>query len=93
MPREVAEDISAQLAPLGFEVPGEERIKTAAGMHEVRYFFEGDGARAGQLADATNDILRRQGYRAEVRVRDLTDFPGQKPRPGTLELWLEPLRD
>ncbi len=88
----MAESISAGLAPLGFEVPGEERIKTAAGLHEVRYFFDGDGPRARQLAEATNDILRRQGYRAEVTVRDLTGFTGQKPRPGTLELWLEPQR-
>lgn len=92
VPRDVAEDISAKLAPLGFDVPGEERIKTAAGVHEVRYFFESDSPRARQLADATNEILRAEGFRAEVTVRDLTDFGGKKPHPGTLELWLDPER-
>lgn len=89
-PREVVEEISDRLRPLGFEVPGEERIKTAAGLHEVRFFFEEDRPRAEALAEATNAILRDSGYRAEVGVRDLIGFAGQKPRPGTLELWLEP---
>jgi hypothetical protein len=93
IPREIAEGISARLAPLGFDIPGEERIGSAAGLHEVRYFFEADGARAQRLAEAANEILRQQGYRAEVTARDLTGYSGQKPRPGTLELWLEPVSE
>lgn len=89
----MAEGISIRLKPLGFDVPGEERIATAAGKHEVRYFFTSDGNRAKTLAEATNIILRETGYRAEVQATDFSNFSGQKPRLGTLELWLEPVPD
>jgi hypothetical protein len=91
VPREAAQAISARLVPLGFIVPGEERLATAAGLHEVRYFFPEDRPRAQGLAEALDIILRESGYRAGIELNDLTDFKGQKPRPGTLELWLEPV--
>ena len=54
----------------GFAVPGEEQLKTAAGLQEVRYFFAEDAGRAAALAQATNAILRDMGYSAAVEVRD-----------------------
>lgn len=91
VPRETARALSEQLLALGYIVPGEERLATAMGLHEVRYFFADDRARAEGLVQALNVILRERGYRAEMELRDLTEFRGQKPRPGTLELWLEPV--
>jgi hypothetical protein len=90
--REDAQAISARLAARGYEMPGEERTKSAAGLREVRFFFEDDSDRAKALVDDLNRILADNSYQADVEIRDFTNFRGAKPRPGTLELWFEPVR-
>jgi DNA repair exonuclease SbcCD ATPase subunit len=88
--REVAAALSAALAKQNFTLPNEERTGVAAGMHEIRFFFEGDRAAAHRLVTIVNDWLKANGYQANVMVRDSTDFGKAKPKPGVLELWLEP---
>ena len=73
-------------------MPGEERTSNAAGLHEIRYFFLPDRWKAEGLAGDLNQILTDSGYQADIEVEDLTDYKGAKPRPGTIELWLEPVR-
>jgi hypothetical protein len=88
--REVAQALSAALARENFTLPGAERTGVAAGLHEVRFFFDADSDAAGRLTEAVNDWLTANGYAADVRVRNATDFGKAKPKPGVLELWLEP---
>jgi len=38
-----------------------------------------------------NQVLVDSGYRGDVVGKDLTGYTDAKPRPGTLELWLEPV--
>ena len=83
---------SDQLAALGYIMPGEERLGSAAGLKEVRYFHEEDKERALGLIRDLNQILLDSGYVAQVTEMPLTNFKGAKPRLGTLELWLEPIR-
>jgi hypothetical protein len=90
--REEAEAISRRLAAAGYTMPGEERTGNAAGLHQIRYFFPQDEWRAKGLAGDVNRVLADAGYRADVEVRDRTDYSGTKPSPGTIELWLEPVR-
>ncbi|MBM9594374.1 hypothetical protein [Roseitranquillus sediminis] len=90
--RGVAEQILAALGEIGYTMPGAERTSVAAGMHEVRYFFDSDADRAARLVSDVNRILADAGYRDEVSLEDFTGYYGGKPREGTLELWLEPTR-
>jgi hypothetical protein len=90
--RERAQAILKGLAKEGYDAPGEERVAAAAGLHEIRYFFEEDRDRAVQAAGDVNNVLAALGYRAEVTIKSFADFASAKPRPGVLELWLEPLR-
>ena len=90
--RGVAEAISDQLKDAGYKMPGEERTANAAGKHEVRYFFAEDEARATRLVTDLNRGLDDAGYKANVVAIDSTGFKAAKPRPGTIELWLEPVR-
>ena len=70
-------------------MPGEERIATAAGKHEVRFFHDTDREAAQRLADATLSALVDMGpYDKTILVRDLTGAK-TKTRVGTIELWIE----
>ncbi|MCA0870868.1 hypothetical protein LCL97_08535 [Seohaeicola saemankumensis] len=89
--RERIQQISEELRRFSYELPGEERLSTAAGKHEVRYFWDDDREAARALASRTNDVLADLGYRANVIAEDLTGFGGKKPQKNTLELWLEPI--
>lgn len=90
--RELAKAISKKLTALDYTMPGEERRGWAAGKKEIRYFFEDDADQAGKLAEDLNLILENDGFQAEITVENYTVYKGAKPRPGTLELWLEPVR-
>ncbi len=74
----------------GYSVPGAERVETAADLAEVRFFFDSDSAAAEQLATDVKNILSELDVEYGVRPVSLVDFKGKKPRPGVLELWLEP---
>ena len=48
-----------------------------------------DKAAASLLAIDTKAVLAQLGYGTiEIDLRDFTNYPGKKPRPGVLELWL-----
>lgn len=86
--REAAEAIARSLRAKGFNVPGLERIDSAADRREIRFFHDGDKAPAERLASELERTLAGAGYsNPSVAVRDLTDFRFLKPRPGTVELW------
>lgn len=90
--REEAKAISAKLAERGYKMPGEERIGSAAGLHEIRYFYDEDAEAAKRAAGEVNAVLAAMGYKAEVKTKSLTGYSRTKPRQGVLELWLEPKR-
>lgn len=86
------ERVMLGLLDRGYNVPGAERVKTADGLAEVRYFFDDDADAAHLLEKAVNQLLAEAGYAEGVVATDLTGFRGTKPRPGVLELWLDPKR-
>lgn len=87
--REQAKSLSEALRRDGYVVPGEERTAGAAGQREVRYFHDSDRASATELVRAVNAALVDLGYGVTVAGADFTGYRKLKPRPGTLELWLE----
>lgn len=90
--REQIETISDILRDIGYSVPGEERLATASGLHEVRFFWEKDREAAEILAADTEQVLGDLGYADVIQVRDLTNWSaGPKPKWNTIELWLEPV--
>lgn len=91
VPREAAQRIRARLAERGYNVPGEERIASAAGLSEIRYFFSEDEERARTLRAALAQVLSAAGYEETVTLKDFSDYKAAKPLPGTIELWLEPV--
>jgi len=89
MPKETAQAIAKQLGDQGFLIPGIDSEASAAGLNEVRYYYDGDRPAAAILADAASKILHAAIPGAPaVNVRSLTDWPNRKPNPGTLELWV-----
>ena len=62
---------------------------SAARLKQVRYFFDQDKAAASLLALDAKAVLSQLGFGAvDVDLRDFSNYPGKKPRPGVLELWL-----
>ena len=90
-PRPQAQDFSRALVKKGYIVPGEDREPGAAGKREVRYFYPEDKSLATRLATDAVDALQELGYNPppQVAVKSLVEYEGKKPRPSTLELWLE----
>jgi hypothetical protein len=88
--REVAAALRAALMQQNFTMPNEERTGVAVGLHEVRFFFDDDKAPAARVVEAVNDWLKANNYQANVGIRDSTKYGKAKPKPGVLELWLEP---
>jgi hypothetical protein len=78
-----------RLAQLGWQVQdrerGGERIGTAAGLNEVRYFHEEDKAAAEALARAYGTLAPWVDGQS-LKIRDLSRS-GAKARPGLLEVW------
>ncbi|MEL6999957.1 MAG: hypothetical protein AAFP68_16985 [Pseudomonadota bacterium] len=91
--RDVMTALTDRLDAPEFKLPSAERTKHAAGTHDIRYFFDTDFEQAEKLRDLMNGVLAKSGYRAEIELRDLTAYKGAKPSPGTVELWLEPVKD
>lgn len=88
----MVEEISNNLRDGNFDIPGEERIATAANKSEVRYFFKEDMEQAKLFAAEVNDVLRAMDLQANVKAR-LVQLAKGSPRRGVLELWLEPKRN
>jgi hypothetical protein len=86
--RENAKAISAQLLDAGWKVPGEERLDSAAGLHEIRCYYEEDCSAAERLKADTEAALTRLGFSPqEIAIRKLLTYT-PKPRQGVLEIWL-----
>ncbi len=80
--------LRARLGGGPFSMPPAEKVASAAGLFEVRYFHAADLDAAKRLAAAATEAVRslRPEDRREVRITPLTNFKS-KPREGTLELW------
>lgn len=80
--------LAAKLAEAGWTVEaadrGGERVVTAAGLNEVRYFHAGDAALAAALAEAISTARPGTG----IAVKDLSASRYGKVAPGQLEVWI-----
>ncbi|WP_225767176.1 hypothetical protein [Inquilinus sp. Marseille-Q2685] len=86
--RDSAKAVSAQLQARGWRIPGEERIDSAAGLSEIRCYYEEDCERAKALETDTEAALAQLGYGdIAVTIRPLLSY-SPKPRLGILEIWL-----
>ncbi len=91
--REDIKLVSNLLRERNWTVPGEERIGTAAGKHEIRYFYASDRLAAELLRDDYNQALKDAGLNVLVTVPDMATSVKRLPGRGVLEVWLEiPLR-
>lgn len=82
------ETLRSRLGAGPFAIPPAEKVASAAGLFEVRYFYGTDIDAAKRLAAAATEVIRSvfPNDRREVRITPLTNFKS-KPREGTLELW------
>jgi hypothetical protein len=77
-----------RLRALGWTLPGEEQLATAAGLSEIRYFHDQDAAAAALLAREVTEALAAIGLgRVPVTARKVSWSP--MPAPGVIELWIE----
>src|SRR5271165_1629444 len=87
-----AQSIAIKLSD-NFTLPGEERTLKAAGLYEIRCFYEDDcNDAAKQLGPAlrasVNTVLKDN---REPKISDLRGWlADKKPRQGTLEIWYSP---
>jgi hypothetical protein len=90
MPRAQADALVKALNERGYNVPNpDQQPMSRAGVREVRYFWPADAPAAATLAGDAQAVLKAQNLGAQpVEVRNLTDWPRQKPKAGTLELWI-----
>lgn len=89
LPRAKVQLIGDQLERFGYAVPGEEEVKTAGELAEVRYFFKADRLMAEQLASNVTFTLSDVGYPDQtINTVSFVNYSGRKPKPRTLELWL-----
>ena len=86
-----AQALSQKLKAIGYKLPGEERVDTAQGRREVRYFYAPDKDDAERLAQDTTKALAELGFpdKPAVTTRSMLDYSGKKNAPGVLELWLD----
>ena len=86
--RENAKALSSQLSA-NWKVPGEERLDSAEGLHEIRCYYEDDcKAAAIRLKADVEEALARLGFgKVEIGINSLLKFT-PKPRQGVMELWL-----
>lgn len=88
--------VSDILREEGWRIPGEERIETAAGKSEIRYYHDSDKAAAEVLAVNLTDAMTDTGFatakKIDIKRFDATNFK-TPPVEGILEVWLQiPLR-
>jgi len=74
----------AALRAIDFQVPSAERVASAKGLAEIRYFNTEDKTASLQAAEA----LARFNGGTRLRVLGLTNYP-KKPAPGVIEAWLD----
>jgi hypothetical protein len=86
--RTTIQKITAKLRQEGWSVPGEQRLASAAGLHEVRYFYPQDKPAAEAVA---NDI-NTGATDLQIAIKPVaTKFVtiNAKPNQGIIEVWLE----
>lgn len=90
MTRQAAQDLTQHLRDMGYIVPGEEQVTMSpAGISEIRYFWEQDAARAEELKVAVAKLLNDTAINAKPpTVASKVNWPKEKPRIGTVELWI-----
>ena len=83
--------IAAGLRGFGYTVPDQEALSVAKGLSQIRFYHEQDRAAAEQLATALGVVAEQNGITGlrKVTLAPLLSWKGQKPQPGTLELWLD----
>jgi uncharacterized membrane protein HdeD (DUF308 family) len=86
--RDYVVKVAALLAQTGWRVEGAdrggERVTTAAGLNEVRYFNPDDLA----LATALADTLKAEMPGKEIKLQDLSASRYGKAETGLLEIWI-----
>ncbi len=89
--RDAIERFSEALREFGHTIPGEERLDSALGKNEVRYFYDEDRPAAERLAANVMKTASSLGYRlsSDTQVHNLAGYKGKKPPPGLLELWID----
>jgi len=87
--REYIKGLSAQLDEAGFKVPGEERLAAAAGLQEIRCFYQADCQQAGKMKEVIDGYLASL-YKDRSRTMTVKPLFGYtpKPRQGIVEVWL-----
>ena len=88
--REDIKAVTDVLKKQGWSVPGEERIGTAAGKREIRYFHDSDKTAAGLLREDLNFALQSAGFDT-VRIEEIGDAMtvAKMPAKGVLEVWVQ----
>ena len=87
-----AQAIAGKLSD-NFTLPGEEQTPKAAGLYEIRCFYEDDCNDAEKqlepaLRASLSTLLKDN---REPKIKNLRDWPAEKkPRQGTLEIWYSP---
>ena len=68
-----AQALSQKLKTIGYKLPGEERVDTAQGRREVRYFYAPDKDDAERLAQDTTKALAELGSPRQAGGNDAVD--------------------
>jgi hypothetical protein len=90
-PADKASALADALQARGYTVPGQEELRTASGLSQVRYYYPTDRSRAEQLMQDAQAALDKLGLASgrRVTIADMTSWPNKKPPMGTLELWID----
>lgn len=79
--------IKSQLQGIGVQVPAAEKLDTAKGKAEVRYYWPEDAAISRQVAEA---LARFTPNGKPLQLTPLLDFPERaKPKATNIEVWIE----
>lgn len=89
-----SDNLAKFLGNIGFVIP--ESRKVTQKTRSIRYFYEKDYQAAVRVQEAFSDFITAQCLFVaaqcltgiELEVKDFTNFPDTKPRPGVIELWV-----
>lgn len=89
--RRTIEAVDKRLQAKGWRVPGEERVKLAAGKREIRYYYNDDKKAAEELEGDLRKALTDENLNSAPFALRLIDPDNFKIRPakGILEIWIE----
>lgn len=87
--RSSIESVTDTLSKEGWNIPGEQRLATAAGKHEIRFFYEDDENAAKALASETDAAIVKVGLVGTNKIETRRFQPTKQSKLGIIELWLE----